>query len=140
MKDSLTVTDEEGEEVPYFSPKFLILKYLKMSEADLELNEKYKEGNSGINLNKKKNNKKIIDLNSVENMNGTTNEENGDKNDSKSIKKKSKNKIKKDNDKVLITNFAEGADAILDAGDGGDDGDGGDTTKPTTKPDTNGRI
>ena len=44
MKDSLTVVDEEsGEEVPYFSPKFLILKYLKMSEADLELNEKYKE-------------------------------------------------------------------------------------------------
>lgn len=42
MKDSLTVTTEEGEEEPYFSPKFLILKYLKMSEADLELNEKYK--------------------------------------------------------------------------------------------------
>lgn len=42
MKDSLTVTDSEGEETPYFSPKFLILKYLKMSEADLELNEKYK--------------------------------------------------------------------------------------------------
>ncbi len=43
MKDSLTITDSEGEEVPYFSPKFLILKYLKMSEADLELNEKYKK-------------------------------------------------------------------------------------------------
>ena len=43
MKDSLTVTDAEGEEQPYFSPKFLILKYLKMSEADLELNEKYKK-------------------------------------------------------------------------------------------------
>ena len=42
MKDSLTITDAEGEEVPYFSPKFLIIKYLKMSEADLELNEKYK--------------------------------------------------------------------------------------------------
>lgn len=42
MKDSLTITDDEGEEVPYFSPKFLIVKYLKMSEADLELNEKYK--------------------------------------------------------------------------------------------------
>ena len=63
-------------------------------------NEKFKQGNSGINLNKKKNNKKIIDLNSVENMNGTTNEENGDKNESKSIKKKSKNKNKKDNDKT----------------------------------------
>ena len=40
-----------------------------------------------------------------------------------------------DGDKVLFTNFAEGADAILD---GGDDGDGGDTTKPN--PDTNARI
>lgn len=42
MKDSLTVIDSEGEEKPFFSPKFLIIKYLKMSEADLELNEKYK--------------------------------------------------------------------------------------------------
>ena len=42
MKDSLTLTNDEGEEVPFFSPKFLIMKYLKMSEADLELNEKYK--------------------------------------------------------------------------------------------------
>jgi hypothetical protein len=42
MKDSLTITDAEGEEKPFFSPKFLIIKYLKMSEADLELNEKYK--------------------------------------------------------------------------------------------------
>lgn len=42
MKDSLTITNEEGEEIPYFSPKFLIVKYLKMSDADLELNEKYK--------------------------------------------------------------------------------------------------
>ena len=42
MKDSLTITDSEGEEKPFFSPKFLIIKYLKMSEADLELNEKYK--------------------------------------------------------------------------------------------------
>lgn len=43
MKDSLVITNEEGEEESYFSPKFLIIKYLKMSEADLELNEKYKE-------------------------------------------------------------------------------------------------
>jgi hypothetical protein len=42
MKDSLTIQDSEGNDIPYFSPKFLILKYLKMSEADLELNEKYK--------------------------------------------------------------------------------------------------
>lgn len=42
MKDSITITNDEGEEEPYFSPKFLVVKYLKMSEADLELNEKYK--------------------------------------------------------------------------------------------------
>ena len=44
------------------------------------------------------------------------------------------NSLLTDGDKVLITNFAEGADAILDGGNGGD------TTKPTTNPDTNGRI
>ena len=48
------------------------------------------------------------------------------------------NSLLTDGDKVLITNFAEGADAILDGGNGGDDGDGGDTTKPN--PDTNARI
>ena len=42
MKDNLTVTNDDGDEVQYFSPKFLIIKYLKMSEADLELNEKFK--------------------------------------------------------------------------------------------------
>lgn len=42
MKDSLAVTDAEGNEEPYFSLKFLVTKYLKMSEADLELNEKMK--------------------------------------------------------------------------------------------------
>lgn len=54
MKDSLTVTNDDGDEVPYFSPKFLIIKYLKMSEADLELNEKFKREEM---LAKKKNNK-----------------------------------------------------------------------------------
>ena len=43
MKDSLVITNEEGEEEPFFDPEFLILKYLKMSEADLELNRKMKE-------------------------------------------------------------------------------------------------
>lgn len=42
MKDSLVI--QEGEdEVPYFDPEFLIIKYLHMSQADLELNEKYKK-------------------------------------------------------------------------------------------------
>ena len=43
MKDSLVVTNDDGEEEPYFDPEFLIIKYLKMSEADLELNRKMKE-------------------------------------------------------------------------------------------------
>lgn len=43
MKDSLVLTNDEGEEEPYFDPEFLILKFLKMSEADLELNRKMKE-------------------------------------------------------------------------------------------------
>lgn len=42
MKDTITINNSEGEEEPFFSAKFLIMKYLKMSEADLELNEKYK--------------------------------------------------------------------------------------------------
>ena len=41
MHDSLTAQDDEGNDVSFFSQKFLVLKYLKMSEADLELNEKY---------------------------------------------------------------------------------------------------
>lgn len=42
FKDSLTETDSEGNETPFFSLKFLVMQYLKMSDADLELNEKYK--------------------------------------------------------------------------------------------------
>ena len=42
MVQSLVETDSEGNEKPFFSLKFLIMKYLKMSDADLELNDKYK--------------------------------------------------------------------------------------------------
>jgi hypothetical protein len=42
MSQSLVTMDGEGNEKPFFSLKFLIMKYLKMSDADLELNEKYK--------------------------------------------------------------------------------------------------
>ena len=42
MAQSLVETDAEGNEIPFFSLKFLIMKYLKMSDADLELNDKYK--------------------------------------------------------------------------------------------------
>ena len=74
MKDSLTVIDDEsGEEVPYFSPIFLILKYLKMSEADLELNEKYKMEEK---LAKMKNGDTGLDEN-PEDEEETSGEENG---------------------------------------------------------------
>ena len=43
MKESLASTDSEGNDIPFFSMKFLIQKYLKMSEADFELNEKFKK-------------------------------------------------------------------------------------------------
>jgi hypothetical protein len=42
LKDTFTTTDAEGNESHYFCDKFLLVKYLKMSDADLELNEKYK--------------------------------------------------------------------------------------------------
>ena len=55
--------------------------------------------NSGINLNKKKNNKKIIDINLVENMNEDNKDEICTKSENKSIRKDNKNKTKKDPDK-----------------------------------------
>lgn len=42
MKDSLVTTDSEGNEMPYFSLKFLVTRYLGMSDADIQLNEKFK--------------------------------------------------------------------------------------------------
>lgn len=42
LKDTFVDTDKDGNEVPYFSNKFLLIKYLKMQQADLELNLKYK--------------------------------------------------------------------------------------------------
>lgn len=42
MKDSLTVTDAEGNESSYFSIEFLLQKYLKLSDSDFELNQKMK--------------------------------------------------------------------------------------------------
>lgn len=42
LKDTFIDVDADGNETPYFSNKFLLIKYLKMSQADLELNLKYK--------------------------------------------------------------------------------------------------
>lgn len=57
MKESITVPGNDGEDIPFFSSKFLIIKYLKMSEADLELNEKYKREEELSKLNSKDNGK-----------------------------------------------------------------------------------
>lgn len=43
MKDSMIDMTADGSEVKYFSSKFLVQKYLKMSDDDLKLNEKYKQ-------------------------------------------------------------------------------------------------
>lgn len=42
LRDTFMTTDEDGNEEHYFSDEFLLVKYLKMSDADLELNAKYK--------------------------------------------------------------------------------------------------
>lgn len=42
MKDTFTDIDAEGNEVPFFCTKFLVMRFLKMSAADLALNEKLK--------------------------------------------------------------------------------------------------
>lgn len=43
MKESMVDMDKEGSEVKYFSSKFLVQKYLHLSDADIKLNEKYKK-------------------------------------------------------------------------------------------------
>lgn len=42
LKDTFVSTDADGNETSFFSMKYLILRYLKMSDADLEFNEKCK--------------------------------------------------------------------------------------------------
>lgn len=42
LRDAFMSTDAEGNEERYFSDKFLIMRYLKMSDSDLEWNEKCK--------------------------------------------------------------------------------------------------
>ena len=43
MKDSMVDMDVEGNEIKYFSSEFLVKKYLKLSDADLKLNNKLKQ-------------------------------------------------------------------------------------------------
>lgn len=43
MKEALVDQDSEGNDVAYFSSKFLVQKYLKLSDDDIKLNERYKQ-------------------------------------------------------------------------------------------------
>lgn len=43
MKESMIDMDIEGNEIKFFSSKFLVSKYLKLSDADLKLNDKLKQ-------------------------------------------------------------------------------------------------
>lgn len=43
LKDSMVDMDKEGNEIKFFSSKFLVQKYLKFSDADLKLNDKMKQ-------------------------------------------------------------------------------------------------
>lgn len=55
LRDTFMTTDEEGNEEHYFSDEFLLVKYLKMSDADLELNAKYKAKERALKKNTKEN-------------------------------------------------------------------------------------
>ena len=55
MRDTFMTTDEEGNEEHYFSDEFLLVKYLKMSDADLELNAKYKAKERALKKKAKEN-------------------------------------------------------------------------------------
>ena len=43
MKESMIDMDVNGNEIKFFASKFLVQKYLKLSDADLKLNEKLKQ-------------------------------------------------------------------------------------------------
>ena len=43
VKESMIDMDVEGNEIKFFSFKFLVQKYLKLSSADIDLNDKYKK-------------------------------------------------------------------------------------------------
>jgi len=43
MKESLSDMDVEGNDIKFFSSKFLVQKYLKLSPQDIELNDKLKQ-------------------------------------------------------------------------------------------------
>ena len=116
MKESMVDMDTSGNEIKFFSSEFLVKKYLKMSDADLKLNDKLKQeeienlnlaggGNTedegGPEDNAFESNiDKLVDM-IVERL------ESRMINESKDSKKKSKKKIKKIEDKQLDNEIKE---------------------------------
>ena len=43
INSSMVVTDDEGNETPYFDFDFLVRKFLGMSDEDLKLNQRFKD-------------------------------------------------------------------------------------------------
>ena len=43
MKESMIDIDKDGNEIKFFASKFLVKKFLKLSDGDISLNEKYKQ-------------------------------------------------------------------------------------------------
>ena len=83
LKDTFTSQNADGDEESYFCDKFLIIKYLKMSDADLELNEKFKIEQAAA---KQKAEEEIDDNNDSESedlddLGGEEDEESNDTND-----------------------------------------------------------
>ena len=122
MKNSMVDMDIEGNEIKFFSSEFLVKKYLKMSDADLRLNEKLKQEEiENLHLAGGEN-PDVEAMNDIQNEpDDNSFESNMDKlvdmiverleqrmiNESKDSKKKSKKKVKKTEDEQLDNEIKE---------------------------------
>lgn len=122
MKNSMVDMDVEGNEIKFFSSEFLVKKYLKMSDADLRLNEKLKQEEiENLHLAGGEN-PDVEAMNDIQNEpDDNSFESNMDKlvdmiverleqrmiNESKDSKKKSKKKVKKTEDEQLDNEIKE---------------------------------
>ena len=94
LRDTFMTTDEDGNEEHYFSDEFLLVKYLKMSDADLELNAKYKAKEHA--LKKAKENEENSEDNGGENTDELDQElgiENGGENTEETPEEENNNEI-----------------------------------------------
>lgn len=95
MKESMVDMDVEGNEIKFFSSKFLVKKYLKLSDADLDLNDKLKkEEVEDLNLAGNPDNPAGQDMASKDNESATVMEGEKDKkkkNDEKNCDKSDEN-------------------------------------------------